>query len=345
MLKLNHYVDYCVEFILDLLGVKVPFNLSWRAYLFRIAFNEVIWRPFTQPFSKFQVGVFRFLLPWLRPMESFQNSLVGYFTITRLWSCSYKSETLNVKGVTVYKIFGSKVDEDSKVVCLYGHGGGYFGDTLNCEYQNTAIMSNSINMPIYSVKYSMLPETDFKQSCEEFFTVYCYLKNQHKDVVLFGISAGAHLCLRLQKQLMQTQLSKPIGIFMYGPWLDCTFETCGGTVKEDMKYFLEDVLLCAPDRESVYPDLNMVEGDFQSYPPIWLQIDNNARLDFVLSARKLVNNLKQANVDVTYVETENLWHAIPLALGFGVPEVQRVVNSNVRWLSKVLSTNTTAVIA
>ena len=74
----------------------------------------------------------------------------------------------------MYKVCGDKTDVDSKVVILYGHGGAYFGETTDAEFPQISLMSSDLGIPIYLVRYRLLPENSFDDSLEDMIKVYFF---------------------------------------------------------------------------------------------------------------------------------------------------------------------------
>ena len=71
----------------------------------------------------------------------------------------------------MYKVCGEKTDVDSKVVILYGHGGAYFGETTHAEIPQLSLMSSDLGIPIYLVRFRLLPEHSFDEPLEDMIKV------------------------------------------------------------------------------------------------------------------------------------------------------------------------------
>ena len=84
-----------------------------------------------------------------------------------------------------------------------------------------------LDIPIFSIDYSLTPDAPFPRALEEIFYAYCWVLNNPglvgstgENIVFVGDSAGANLITALTIKCIETGIRKPKGLFnIYGTFL------------------------------------------------------------------------------------------------------------------------------
>lgn len=164
-------------------------------------------------------------------------------------------------------------------VILHFHGGGFVSGSPNSHEIYLRSWANTTGAIVFSVDYSLSPETKFPVSFNECF--YCYywlicgensLGIKPRKILLAGDSAGANLVLAIALKAIEMGLRVPDGLYIAYPAID--FST-GATPSR---------LVFANDIVAPY---YFMEVCLQSYAPSRAQ----ARSDWVISPLNAPDNL------------------------------------------------------
>eukprot|EP00557_Chaetoceros_sp_GSL56_P001359 CAMPEP_0176495532 /NCGR_PEP_ID=MMETSP0200_2-20121128/10706_1 /TAXON_ID=947934 /ORGANISM="Chaetoceros sp., Strain GSL56" /LENGTH=363 /DNA_ID=CAMNT_0017893415 /DNA_START=496 /DNA_END=1584 /DNA_ORIENTATION=+ len=157
-----------------------------------------------------------------------------------------------------------------KKVLFYLYGGAFLGGDTKGNIHYGTKLSQQCNMDVFLPQYGLLPEYHFLDALEDVIQAYVYLieiRGIHpKDVILFGISSGGGLVVRLLQRIVQVRgsgggsgsggghsisssvnemLQVPSGAVLLSPFVDYT--TPKGSFKE---YTLHDLVV----NESVFEE-------------------------------------------------------------------------------------------
>lgn len=109
----------------------------------------------------------------------------------------------------------------SKALILHVHGGGFVSQSSKSHLVYLFEWANALNVPIFSIDYSLAPESPYPRALNEVFYAYCWaLKNCEllgttcEKVVFVGDSAGANICLATLLKCIDMKIRKPSGIFI-----------------------------------------------------------------------------------------------------------------------------------
>jgi len=341
---------------------------SSEAFAWRLAYEYGIWLFFSDP-RLIPIGKVVNLIGLLRALDYFSSRATKYFlAIVRGWN-PHPDKSTFIAGVPCDIV---ESDHKSKATCLYLHGGAYFGDTTQYEPMLLRlIVNNTLKMRIVIVKYRLVPEHLLGASLQDCLAVYKKMtESNRRKVLLLGVSAGGHLALRLQNQISIQGLPKPMGIALFSPWIDMTFQTCPTPIRKKFEVIKEifhiavnseDASLSARLSTHISPrnaDARGSWGSFASYddsravecttegsldgtkfdysacPPVWGQMDHDAVLDFIPPFDILVGRLeKEFGVKCRAIRTRGLWHAVCTAFGSGVPEVEEIREDLAKWIA------------
>lgn len=116
---------------------------------------------------------------------------------------------------------GEETLPQSKALMLHVHGGGFVSQSSKSHLVYLYEWANALNVPIFSIDYSLAPESPYPRALNEVFYAYCWaLKNCEllgstcEKVVFVGDSAGANICLAALLKCIDMKIRKPDGIFI-----------------------------------------------------------------------------------------------------------------------------------
>ena len=107
-------------------------------------------------------------------------------------------------------------------VLLYFHGGAFLQSMKKIHWRFISRLLKRTKLPVAVLDYSLLPDSKWEDMLQEAMLSYSLLakKEEYKEIVLFGDSAGAGLALGLVNQLSKVQRAKCHSLLLISPWLD-----------------------------------------------------------------------------------------------------------------------------
>lgn len=109
----------------------------------------------------------------------------------------------------------------SKSLIFHVHGGGFVAQSSKSHLVYLNEWTDHLNVPIFSIDYSLAPEAAYPKALNELFYAYCWaLKNCEllgttcDKVIFVGDSAGANLVLSTLLKCIDKKVRKPDGIFI-----------------------------------------------------------------------------------------------------------------------------------
>ncbi|XP_058823346.1 hormone-sensitive lipase [Topomyia yanbarensis] len=115
----------------------------------------------------------------------------------------------------------STIHPPSPALLFHCHGGGFVAQSSKSHESYLREWAISLNIPIFSIDYSLAPEAPFPRALEEVFYAYCWaLKNCEllgttaEKIIFAGDSAGANLNLGCVMRCIETGVRRPNGIFL-----------------------------------------------------------------------------------------------------------------------------------
>jgi acetyl esterase/lipase len=98
-------------------------------------------------------------------------------------------------------------DTSTRKVLFYLYGGAFLGGDAKGNVHYGIKLSQQCNMDVFIPQYGLLPEYHFLDALEDVIQAYAYLietRGIHpKNVILFGISSGGGLVVRLLQRIVQ----------------------------------------------------------------------------------------------------------------------------------------------
>lgn len=206
-----------------------------------------------------------------------------------------------------------------KKVILYCHGGGYStGSSLYARIL-TSKLAMSTSMDVLSFDYRLAPENPYPAAEEDVMKAWNYLMllgYGARDVIITGDSAGGNLALNLVLQLKEEERLLPGGLVLMSPWTDLT---CSGESMEakaevdpvlNREYIERMIAAYAEGRELTDPFISPLFGDFEGFPPTYIQAGENEIL--LSDALRLRKKLMEADVSVHMDIFPGMWHVFQM---------------------------------
>ena len=207
-----------------------------------------------------------------------------------------------------------------KYVILYCHGGGYSTGSSIYARTLTTKLAMSTSMDVLSFDYRLAPEHPYPAATEDAMMVWddlMLLGYGARDVILAGDSAGGNLALSLVLKLKQQRRLLPRGIILMSPWTDLT--ASGRSHKSraeidpvlDADYLREMIDNYAKGRELTDPLVSPLFGDFEGFPPVYIQVGDNEIL--LNDATMLHKAMLKAHVSAKIDIFKGMWHVFQMS--------------------------------
>ena len=207
-----------------------------------------------------------------------------------------------------------------KYVILYCHGGGYSTGSRLYARTLTTKLAETTSMDVLAFDYRLAPEHPYPAACEEAMKAWDYLMllgYGARDVIVAGDSAGGNLALSLVLKLKEEQRLLPRGLVLLSPWTDLTASGKTHTTRAlvdpvlDADYLRKMTENYAAGRELTDPFISPLFGDFEGFPPTYIQVGDNEMLlsDSTMLHKKLVAANVSAKIDVF----KGMWHVFQMS--------------------------------
>lgn len=207
-----------------------------------------------------------------------------------------------------------------KYVILYCHGGGYIAGSFRYARSITNKLASSTSMDVLSFDYRLAPESPYPAALEDAVKVWDYLMYRGygaRDVIVVGDSAGGNLALTLTLKLKEQKRLLPRGLILFSPWTDLTLSGKSHEEKVEVdpilsKEYLEKAIdSYAKDVDLKHPFISPMFGDFEGFPPVYIQVGTSEILysDSVM----LKKQLEKYHVPVRLERYRDMWHVFQMA--------------------------------
>lgn len=207
-----------------------------------------------------------------------------------------------------------------KYVILYCHGGGYSTGSRLYARTLTTKLAETTSMDVLAFDYRLAPEHPYPAACEDAMKAWDYLMllgYGARDVIVAGDSAGGNLALSLVLKLKEEQRLLPRGLVLLSPWTDLTASGKTHTTRAlvdpvlDADYLRKMMENYAAGRELTDPLISPLFGDFEGFPPTYIQVGDNEMLlsDSTMLHKKLVAANVSAKIDVF----KGMWHVFQMS--------------------------------
>lgn len=207
-----------------------------------------------------------------------------------------------------------------KYVILYCHGGGYSTGSRLYARTLTTKLAETTSMDVLAFDYRLAPEHPYPAACEDAMKAWDYLMllgYGARDVIVAGDSAGGNLALSLVLKLKEEQRLLPRGLVLLSPWTDLTASGRTHTTRAlvdpvlDADYLRKMMENYAAGRELTDPLISPLFGDFEGFPPTYIQVGDNEMLlsDSTMLHKKLIAANVSAKIDVF----KGMWHVFQMS--------------------------------
>lgn len=207
-----------------------------------------------------------------------------------------------------------------KYVILHCHGGGYSTGSSLYARTLTSKLAASTSMDVVCFDYRLAPEHPFPAATEDAMKVWNYLMllgYGARDIILTGDSAGGNLALSLVLKLKEEGRLLPRGIVLMSPWTDLTssgesFETKAEVDPVLNREYIDRMIgAYAPKQDLRNPFISPLFGDFEGFPPVYIQAGENEIL--LSDSLRLHQVLVDANVSVKMDTYKGMWHVFQMS--------------------------------
>lgn len=207
-----------------------------------------------------------------------------------------------------------------KHVILHCHGGGYSTGSSLYARTLTSKLAAAASMDVLCFDYRLAPEHPYPAAGEDAMKAWDYLMllgYGAKDVILTGDSAGGNMALALTLRLKEEDRLLPGGIVLMSPWTDLTSSGESFETRADLDPVLNRAYIdrmirnYAPDRDLRDPLISPLYGNFEGFPPTYVQAGENEIL--LSDAQRLYRVLADANVPARLDVYPGMWHVFQMS--------------------------------
>jgi monoterpene epsilon-lactone hydrolase len=198
---------------------------------------------------------------------------------------------------------GPGVPKNSESAILYLHGSGYVVCSPKTHRGLVSLLTREAGIPAYSVDYRLAPEHPFPAAFDDTVEAYRHLLDEgYTRIVVAGDSAGGHLAISLVAALTEAQLSTPLGLVLFSPLVDPSFDTAAATSREARDPMFTAgaarrmLSLYTENADPADARLAVISGEPENMPPVLLHAGSREML--AADARVLDEWLTRHGVDV-----------------------------------------------
>lgn len=207
-----------------------------------------------------------------------------------------------------------------KYMILYCHGGGYSTGSSIYARTLTSKLAMSTSMDVLSFDYRLAPEYPYPAALEDAMKAWNYLMllgYGARDIVVAGDSAGGNLALALVLKLKQEERLLPRGLVLMSPWTDLTSSGKSYETRAELdpilnkEYILRMAEAYAKDEELENPLISPLFGNFEGFPPTYIQVGDNEIL--LSDSLRLHKTMVKYNVSVKIDHFKGMWHVFQMS--------------------------------
>lgn len=229
-----------------------------------------------------------------------------------------------IREVSINGMYGEWISVDrahmKKYIIFYCHGGGYMTGSSLYARTLTTKLATSTSMDVFCFDYRLAPENPYPAAIEDALRAWDYVMQLGygaRDVIVAGDSAGGNMALSLVHHLKEQERILPRGLLLMSPWTDMT---CSGksydTRKDvdpvlDVPYINRAISCYAPDEDLENPFISPLFGDFENFPPTYIQVGDNEILlqDAVMLHKAMQKDKVSAKLDIFH----GMWHVFQMS--------------------------------
>lgn len=229
-----------------------------------------------------------------------------------------------IREVSINGMYGEWISVDrahmKKYIIFYCHGGGYMTGSSLYARTLTTKLATSTSMDVFCFDYRLAPENPYPAAIEDALRAWDYVMQLGygaRDVIVAGDSAGGNMALSLVHHLKEQERILPRGLLLMSPWTDMT---CSGksydTRKDvdpvlDAPYINRAISCYAPDEDLENPFISPLFGNFENFPPTYIQVGDNEILlqDAVMLHKAMQKDKVSAKLDIFH----GMWHVFQMS--------------------------------
>jgi len=224
-------------------------------------------------------------------------------------NCNY--EILKFENIKVYKITPNK--NNGKII-IYYHGGSYVSGPYENQWEMVIHLSNITKCVVYIVYYTLGTTSPFPKALNDSFKIYEELlkKNETKNIIFLGDSAGGGLVLSTLHIIRQKNISFPKKIILISPWLDLSMDNPKilNYIKNDPMLNLNDLKMAANIYRGEYNIkdilISPINMNLEGFPPCLLLIGTYDML--YPDCEIFANRAKDEGYELTFIKAEKMFH-------------------------------------
>ncbi|QJC21925.1 alpha/beta hydrolase fold domain-containing protein [Arcanobacterium buesumense] len=239
-------------------------------------------------------------------------------------------------------LYGSHYSSTHAIV--YAHGGGWIVGHSQSHDRLLRTLSSECCCPVFSVNYSLAPESKYPTQVCEVADVISYLASRVSHIFLMGDSCGATLMVQtfhalsgdfavdnLQPNLASASQIAGLGFFYGGYGLVDSpslrqYSHVAGMTRADLASYEKAIIPAGGDRRV----LDMLNVDAQRYPAVYLL---SAQIDPLRDdSRALATKIQGVSGNVVYNEIPGVQHEF-MQYGRMLPQVAEVIKNVAHWLN------------
>ncbi|SNS46096.1 alpha/beta hydrolase [Rhodococcoides kyotonense] len=226
------------------------------------------------------------------------------------------------------------VSEDN--VVLYLHGGAFVCCGLNTHRRLVSRVSQSVDAPVLSVDYRMMPRNPISHAVEDGVDAYRFLLSsgyRPDQIFIAGDSAGGYLAFMVALTLGTLNLPKPAGIFVMSPLTDmdptrkiehenaskCAVFPAGAVPALTIMADRVEAKIVVEGKRG--PRVSPVDADLSGLPPVLIQAGSSEMV--LADAELMAIRLEEAGVECELQVWEDQVHVFQAA-DF-LPEARRAM--------------------
>jgi monoterpene epsilon-lactone hydrolase len=216
-------------------------------------------------------------------------------------------------------------------VTIFFHGGGFTIGSTKDHCDLCVKLSRASCTTVLSVDYSLAPEHVFPAAVEDAVNSYLWLLDQKVDpsrIVISGISAGGTLTLSSLISLRDKGIPLPRAGVCLSPAVDMTHKGQFNTTNAGLDWLTKEGLhvlrdCYLPNMDPMHPLASPTYADIAGLPPLFIQAGSHEMLfDDIVN---FVNKAKEAGVDVTFRDWEDMFHCWQIFSSL-IPEGQQAID-------------------
>lgn len=226
-------------------------------------------------------------------------------------------------------------------VILYLHGGGYCIGSINTHRSMVSFLANAAKAKTLMIDYRLAPENPFPAAVEDAVAAYRWLLGEGvspQKITISGDSAGGGLTMATLVDLRDKGGPLPAAAAVLSPWVDLEGSGDSMTSKADVDPMVQkDGLL---EMANAYLDgadpktplASPLYADLTGLPPLLIQVGSAETL--LDDSIRLAEKARQAGVDVTLEEEDDMIHVWQVLVGLSVPESKEAIEGIARFIQQ-----------